>query len=131
MKLPTLVKRPTTKQLVMYAGASGDYYEIHYDKDYALRNNLPGVIVHGLLTASFIAQVATDWMGEQGRLKKFSVQYRGMMLPGEDCICQGKVIRKFKEGDEYLVECEIWAENPHGERTTPGRAVVVLPARKD
>ena len=33
MKLPSLVKNVTTRQLVQYAGASGDFYEIHYDKD--------------------------------------------------------------------------------------------------
>ena len=31
--LPPLVKNPTTRQLVQYAGASGDYYEIHVRRD--------------------------------------------------------------------------------------------------
>ena len=29
MQLPEVVKNPTTQQLVKYAGASGDYYQIH------------------------------------------------------------------------------------------------------
>ena len=33
--LPELVKEPTTRQLVQYAGAQGDFYEIHYDQAYA------------------------------------------------------------------------------------------------
>ena len=33
MEISPLVKEPTTQQLVKYAGASGDYYQIHYDKD--------------------------------------------------------------------------------------------------
>ena len=41
-----LVKQPTTTQLVMWAGASGDYNPIHYDKDYALKQGLPGVEVN-------------------------------------------------------------------------------------
>ena len=40
-EIPTLRKDPTTQQLVKYAGASGDYYQIHYDKGFALNNNLP------------------------------------------------------------------------------------------
>jgi len=35
MKLPEVVKNPTTQQLVKYAGASGDYYQIHYDLGFA------------------------------------------------------------------------------------------------
>ena len=52
-ELPALVKCPTTMQLVKFAGASGDYYQIHYDKDFAQANGLPGVIAHGWLALSF------------------------------------------------------------------------------
>ena len=34
-EIPPLVKLPSTRQLVKWAFASGDYYEIHYDKDFA------------------------------------------------------------------------------------------------
>ena len=57
-ELTPLVKQPTTRQLVMYAGASGDFYEIHYDKDYALAQRLPGVILHGASPAELEPVVA-------------------------------------------------------------------------
>ena len=61
--LPPLVKHPTTRQLVQYAGASGDLYEIHYDHHFAVKSGLKdGVIVHGLLTAGWLAQLMTDWL---------------------------------------------------------------------
>src|SRR5215510_603621 len=70
--LPPLVKNPTTRQLVQYAGASGDYYEIHYDHHFAVRSGLKdGVIVHGLLTAGWLAQLMTDWLPSPLALKKF------------------------------------------------------------
>ncbi len=82
MKLPTLRKDPTTQQLVMYAGASGDYYQIHYDQEYARGNGLPDVILHGALKNAFLGHLMTDWVGEHGSLRKLSVQYRGMDVPG-------------------------------------------------
>ena len=63
-----LVKQPDTRQLVMWAGASSDYNPIHYDKDFAQSRGLPGVIVHGQLVCSFLGQLITDWIGEQGGL---------------------------------------------------------------
>ncbi|MBI4301309.1 MAG: dehydratase, partial [Chloroflexi bacterium] len=33
MEMPPLVKRPNSQTLVKWAGASGDFYQIHYDKD--------------------------------------------------------------------------------------------------
>ena len=59
-EIPELVKHPTTRQLVQYAGASGDFYEIHYDQDFARSTGLPGVILHGLLKAGFLAQLVTS-----------------------------------------------------------------------
>ncbi len=124
-----LVKEPTTQQLVRWAGASGDFYQIHYDKDFALSNGLPGVIVHGALKSTWLGQLLGDWVGEGGTIKKYGCSYRGMDVPGDKLTCKGKVVRKYVEGDEHLVECEIWLENSQGQKTTPGTAVVALPAK--
>ena len=129
MELPTLVKRTNSRQLVKWAGASGDFYEIHYDKDFALENKLPGIIVHGRLTASMLGQAITDWIGEEGWLKKFACQFRGMNLPNSDIYVKGKVTRKYKEDGCCCVDCQVWAENDRGETTTPGTATVVVPSR--
>jgi acyl dehydratase len=127
--LPALVKYPTTMQLVKYAGASGDFYQIHYDKDFAIANGLPGVIIHGWLALSFLGQMVTDWIGEGGALVKLSGSYRGMNKVHEDIICNGKVIKKYSEEGKNLARLDIWAENPQGEKTVTGSAVVTLPSR--
>ena len=129
-ELPSLVKKPTTQQLVKWAGASGDYYQIHYDNDFAQATGLPGVIVHGRLKSSFLAQLLTDWIGDEGTVKKISVQHRGMDFPEEQIICRGRVTKKYVQDDEHIVECEIWTENPKGEKTAPGSAIVALPSRE-
>jgi len=132
-EIPTLVKHPATIQLAKWAGASGDYNPIHYDKDFAIANNLPGPIVHGRLTFAFLSQLVTDWIGEGGTLKKIGVSFRGMHGPithaGEDHVSKGKVTKKYIKEGEHYVELEIHAENAKGEVTTPGTAEVVLPCR--
>ncbi len=128
-EITSLVKQPTTQQLVRWAGASGDFYQIHYDKDFALGNALPGVIVHGALKSAWLGQLVGDWAGESGKVKKYGCSYRGMDVPGDTLTCKGKVVRKYVEGDEHLVECEIWLENSQGQQTTPGTAVVAFPTK--
>ena len=127
-EVPPLVKHPTTRQLVQWAGASGDYYEIHYDKDFAQANGLPGVIMHGWLSLSFLGQLIIDWIGEHGTLMKLSCSHRGMLFPGEDIVYRGKVTKKYVEDGEHSVDCDIWVENGEGQVTTPGRATVILPS---
>jgi acyl dehydratase len=121
-ELPDLVKHPTTRQLVQYAGAQGDFYEIHYDQPYAQSVGLPGVILHGLLKAAFLGQLVTDWLGERGTVKSFEVSYRGVDVPGHPYRCRGRVTRV--EGDD--VELEVWGEDERGRRTTVGTATVAL-----
>jgi hydroxyacyl-ACP dehydratase HTD2-like protein with hotdog domain len=128
-ELPALVRYPTTMQLVKYAGASGDYYQIHYDKDFAVANGLPGVIVHGWLALAFLGRMITDWLGDGGTLVKLNGSYRGINKVHEDIICNGKVTKKYTEENKHLVRIEIWAENPAGEKTVTGFAVVDLPSK--
>ncbi|HEY6116861.1 MAG TPA: MaoC/PaaZ C-terminal domain-containing protein [Candidatus Dormibacteraeota bacterium] len=121
-ELPELIKQPTTRQLVQYAGAQGDFYEIHYDQDYARGVGLPGVILHGLLKAAFLGQLVTDWLGDRGQLKTLEVSYRGIDRPGHPYTCRGRVTRV--DGEE--VELEIWGEDEAGKRTTVGTATVAI-----
>ena len=123
-ELPELVKHPTTRQLVQYAGAQGDFYEIHYDQEYAHSVALPGVILHGLLKAAFLGQLVTDWLGDTGRLITFEVSYRGVDAPGHPYRCRGRVTGA--DGDN--VELEVWGEDEHGKRTTIGTASVEMTA---
>lgn len=131
MELPVLEKNPTTQQLVMYAGASGDFYQIHYDQGFARETGLPDVIIHGALKNAFLGQLITDWIGEHGTLRKLGVQYRGMDIPGTPVYIKGVVKSKSVQDGENIVECDIWLENQKGEKTTPGYAVVTLPSRTD
>ena len=128
--IPTLVKEPTTRQLVKYAGASGDYYEIHYEHQFAVNAGLKdGVIVHGLLTAGWLAQTLTDWLPLPTALKKFSVSYRAMARPGDAIACKGTIVNTYEKGGDHLVDCEIYAENQRGEKCAVGTATAALPRR--
>lgn len=129
-ELPVLAKTPTPRQLVMYAGASGDFYEVHYDRDFARDRGLPGVIVHGALKSGFLCQMLTDWAGYGGTIRRLSVRYRGMDLAGATLYCKGAVSGKRVVDGEGIVECDVWTENGGGERTTVGSAAVALPFRE-
>ena len=128
-EIPKLEKNCSSQQLVQWAAGSGDFYQIHYDKDFAQSTGLKGIIVHGALKHAFLGQLLHDWLGEQGRIKKFGCQYRGMDDLSQDITCRGVVMKKYQEGTQNIVELDIWTENPQGQKTTPGQAVVTLPSR--
>ena len=129
MEVPTIVKETSIRMAAEWAGASGDYDPIHYDNEYAKLRRFPKAIVNGRQKAAWLMQLMTNWIGDEGVLKKLGCRHRGADIIGETVTCRGVVSKKYIENGEHLVECEIWAENPRGEKTAPGRATVMLPAR--
>ena len=139
-EITPLAKIATTQMLVRWAGASGDFNPLHYDSVYVASAGLGQVIVHGALKRQWLVQLMTDWIGEQGFLKKFSCQYGAMDYPqhmksisepqdGETWYCRGKVTKKYIEGSQHLVDCKISLENGRGEITTSGKATIILPRK--
>lgn len=128
--IPTITKNPSTQQLVQWAAASGDFYQIHYDPDFAKGTGLEGIIVHGALKNAFLGQAVWEFAGREGKVRSYACSYRGMDLPGKELKIRGAVKRKYQEGQENLVELEVWVENADGQKTTPGSAVVALPSRR-
>ena len=124
--LPPLAKMATTRQLVQYAGASLDFYEIHYDKDFAAASGLPGLVVHGALKSAWLAQMVSDWAGPSTVLKALRVRYRETDVPGDQLMCRGRVTKKYREDTRCRVEVEVWLENGKGIRTTEGSMVLEL-----
>jgi len=65
----------TRDSLVRYAGASGDFNQIHYRDDVAAAVGLPGVLAHGMLTMGAAVQVAVDWAGNAGAVIDYQVRF--------------------------------------------------------
>jgi acyl dehydratase len=115
------------KQLVMYAGASQDFNEFHYDDEVAKKAGHKGIIIHGALKSAWLAQLMVEFAGLKGRLKKFNVSYRGVDFPYEDIKYYGKITNKFIEDSAGFVEIDLSLENSEGKITTPSTALIELP----
>ena len=74
-----------------YAGASGDFNPIHIDEEFAQQVGLPGRILHGLWTMAQVARAHTEAAGGPEKLKRLSVQFRGMGRMEEELMVRGTV----------------------------------------
>lgn len=85
----------TRDSLVRYAGASGDFNQIHYRDDVAAAVGLPGVLAHGMLTMGAAVQVAVDWVGNAGAIVDYQVRFTKPVvvdpLNGAVLVVTGKV----------------------------------------
>ena len=89
-----------------YAGASGDFNPIHLDPELAQAVGFPRNILHGLYSMAQVARCATEAAaGDPRRLKRLSVQFRGIGLPEEEIVVSGSV----KEESDGRVVLELVA----------------------
>ena len=65
----------TRTDLVMYAGASGDFNPMHTDEVAAQAAGLPSVFGHGMFSMGILGKAITDYVGV-GNLKRFKVRWR-------------------------------------------------------
>ena len=82
-----------------YAGASGDFNPIHVDREFATQVGLPGNILHGLYGMAQVARANSAAAGGDPRkLKRLSVQFRGMGLPEQEIVVTGSVTEAGEDG---------------------------------
>jgi acyl dehydratase len=90
-EIPELRVTPDKYLTARYAGASGDFNPIHIDEEFARAVGLPGRILHGLWTMAQVARAETEAAGGPQKLKRLSVQFRGMGLPEQEVVVRGTV----------------------------------------
>ncbi len=75
----------TRRDLVRYAGASGDFNVIHWNERIAKSVGLPDVIAHGMLTMALAGRFLTEWAGDPGAVTEFGVRFSApVVVPDDD-----------------------------------------------
>ena len=90
---------------------------------------VPGAYDYGPQRVSWMGTLLTNWIGDDGFLKRLRAECRRFNVYGDTQWCKGKVVRKYIHHKAPLVDVEIWAENQRGEATAPGFATAMLPSR--
>jgi hypothetical protein len=93
------------------------------------RSGLEDASDYGPQRVCWLGEFLTDWMGDEGTLKKYSCQVRHPSVIGDSNWVRGKIKNKRIENGEHLVDCEIWVENQAGLITAPGEATIALPGK--
>lgn len=100
---------------------------VHWDNDFARRVGVPAAYDFGPERVTWMSHLLTDWIGDDGFLRRLNVQIRRHNPVGDVVWCRGKVTGKRHSDGQGIVDCEIWAENQNGELSIKGTAEVALP----
>lgn len=92
-RLPERTVTVEQADLIRYAGVSGDLNPLHWDPAFARRvSPTGGVIAHGMLSMGLLSGALTDWLGDAGRVRSMSCQFRAPCPVGAKITIGGEVV---------------------------------------
>ena len=102
---------------------------VHWDREFAQEVGVPGAYDFGPERIAWLGHLVTDWMGDDGFLKRLNVQVRGHNVVGDATWCRGEVVGKKVVDGEGRAECTVRCVNQHDRTSALGTATVVLPRK--
>ena len=116
----------TRSQIVMYAGASGDYNPLHSDEVFTTKiAGYPSVFAHGMLSMGATGRVLTDWFGADG-LAKYGVRFVNQVWPGDTLTATATVDAVREEDGAAFADLTVSTVNQDGQPVVTGTATARL-----
>ena len=113
-----LVEDLKRTQIVMYAGASGDYNPVHTDEEFTTKvAGYPSVFAHGMLTMGMTGKMVTNYVGD-GRLTEYGVRFTSQVFPGDTLDATATVVGV----TNGIVDLDITTVNQSGVEVLKGSA---------
>ncbi len=106
-------------------------YGVHYSVPAARAVGARYAYDVGVERHCWVVNLLTNWMGDEGWLKKCYAEYRQFVYLSDAVWLKGKVIKKYVDDNgEHCVDIETHGINQRGEDTIPGESTVILPSKK-
>jgi acyl dehydratase len=102
---------------------------VHWEDDLATLVGTPAAYDYGPERCSWMSHQLTNWMGDNGFLRRLSVEIRRHNPVGDTLYIHGEVTRIYEEAGEPYAEVTQTAVNQDGELSVRSKGIVRLPRR--
>ncbi len=113
-----------------FAAANDEFMPVHMDPDAARARGQKDTFGMGGLRQSYLQSMLRAWMDEEGAIRRFTCQHRGVNFKNDVLTAKGSVETKRVVDGTNLVDLKLWVENQTGEIIDTGAATVALPGRR-
>ena len=123
------MRHPSDAFVNSETGAQDSAARGHTESRMAREVGMPGGYDVGPQRISGMGQLMTNWVGDDGFLRRLSVSVRRPNIFGDVSWCRADIVDKRVEDGAHVVDLALRVENQLGEVTAKGEATIALPAR--
>jgi acyl dehydratase len=122
-ELPALARTIT---LAMCEAFSGPHKNYHTDREMARMLGFPDVVVQGMMSVCFVADMLAAAFGEGWQAGgKLDVRLVNVVWPEDTVTARGRVRETVAEGSRRRALCDVWCEKGDGTVTVIGTASAI------
>ncbi len=110
-----------------YAAVNDEFVPMHMDDEAGRSAGYPTAFGMGNLLFAYLHNLVRQWVGDDGEILEMACQFRSPNLKGQVVAARGRVTSVDTDGIRTVVELDIWTEDQHGNRLSPGRAKIAYP----
>ena len=110
-------------------GVPDSIARVHWDHAMALESGLPDTYDAGAERMAAVSHAFTNWMGDDGFLRRLNIQVRGFVFVGDVYRINLRVVGKNAAPSGGLVRLEFEGRNQRGDVVLRGDGDVLLPVR--
>ena len=125
-ELPERIFELTRGDLVNYAGVTGDPNPIHWSDHIVKLAGMEDVVAQGMLTMSLGSNYITEWLGDPGALKEYSVRFSAMVYVPADQKAELQYSGKIKSLDPETKTGVVFLTVKQGERKIFGKPIATV-----
>lgn len=126
--LPALERTITLTDMVAYAGATWDWYRLHFDPEFVAAARVPGPVVDGQVFGALFVELLQDALGPRCFVHELSFTFRNLMFAGETVRCEATVVEVGSDRVRVDLSATILAGayGPQRPAARPAHATVLL-----
>ncbi len=126
-EIPEFVVSPGHAQIFMFSAVTWNRHHIHYDKDAAVAEGLPDIVVQRSLIGNYFVRTLTNWLDRADCIKKLEWRMNSSALPGEALTFRGRVTDITGNVSSQKILCEIEASSEDNRIIARAKAEIRLP----
>jgi hypothetical protein len=127
-KIPALAYPLTVYRLVVEAGANRDFNAIHHNSESARASGAPEMYANTGFLLGMWERTIREFIGLEGTIRRIAgFRMRKFNTVGQTVMVRGRVVRRWREGGDALLDLELRSEADGQVTVGPGMVTVTLP----